>query len=131
DEFREFLISAYNKLRATSDLKDFLIGFGGIYFDSSEDEKFSYATVEFKNSKDQFETINMYGYASNSEKVKLIARNSENLLEKLNTDLIDGKYVPLVVNVVAAKKYNLTKGDILTGNVLNTVDRYTNKMNEL
>lgn len=123
EEYREFLINAYNKIKQNN-VEDFLISFGGIYFDSKYDEKYTYVLSEIDN-----QTIKLYGYNQDSKLIKIVDSSGEDLLNKLNT-YNESNYIPLVINHVSAKKFNLGLDSVLDLNVLNHIDRYTYKISK-
>lgn len=123
EEYREFLVNAYNKIKE-KELEDFLISFGGIYFDEKYDEKYTYVSSEINS-----ESIKLYGYDQNSKLVKITNSSGDDLIEKLN-NFEDARYIPLVINHVSSKKFNLGIDTIIELNVLNHIDRYTYKINE-
>ncbi|EFF41341.1 ABC transporter permease [Mycoplasmopsis alligatoris] len=126
-EYRNFLVNGYTKLYKEGKESDFFIGFGGILFDPKYDEGYTYAQGLLGNSK-----INFYGYKKDSTQVKLIDSSGYDLLEELYSDQHkDRDYIPLVINEVVSKKFNLGIGSEIESKILNTTDRFTNKFKAL
>ncbi|MBN0919530.1 ABC transporter permease [[Mycoplasma] gypis] len=127
-KYREFLIDAYKQIKTN----DFFMSFGGVVWNDSTNEKYSYAKSFFKN-----ESINVYGYKNNSKFVSL--RNAKNkdlnqlLIDKskdinIESDDLNKTKLPILINELSAKKFNLQIGSVISLPVLNHIDRFVNKV---
>ncbi|MBN4084070.1 ABC transporter permease [Mycoplasma sp. CSL10166] len=131
DEYREFLVNAYNEIYKINKDFDFMVSFNGIYFDKRFDEIYTYVDSVINDEK-----IKLYGYNEDSKQIKIIDQNDSNLLVDINKIFENqgkdvSKPIPLIINYVSKEKYKLDIGDIVNLKVLNTTNRYTSKFNEL
>ncbi|QKT05733.1 ABC transporter permease [Mycoplasma sp. OR1901] len=131
DEYRQFLVDAYNKMYKINKNFDFMVSFNGIYLDKRFDETYTYVDSILDEEK-----IKLYGYKEDSKQIKIIDQNNKNLLVDINKvyetrgrDVT--KPIPLIINYVSKGKYKLNVGDIIDLEVLNRTDRYSYKLNEL
>ncbi|UVD81429.1 ABC transporter permease [Mycoplasma iguanae] len=115
DEYRKFIIDAYNKIEKN----DFYISFGGLLFNSETNEKYSYASGDLNNQK-----IIINGYSKESKFVSLYDESDNNLSHILNSYEINDDVYPLIINSVAAKRHNLGKDSIVKFKVTNNVNRF-------
>ncbi|UUD35245.1 ABC transporter permease [Mycoplasmopsis caviae] len=157
DEFRDFLVNGYKeiakKIKAEKEdpnliktrvnkpgnlsdywltdksdlsgptIQDYFISFGGVYFDEKYDEKYTYLKVSNNNN-----TFKIYGYQKNSRFVKLIDKDNKNLYDSLYEFDTSNNIYPLVLNEVTSNKYNYKIGDLVKFEILNHVDRFTNRV---
>ena len=119
-EYRNFLINAYKKIN----VPDFFVSFSGVYWNDDTNEKYSYAKSLFNGKEHK-----IYGYYSDSKYVRLFSEKGLDLTRKL--ELEANKWlqnqsdpIPLVVNKVTAKILGLSQGSIISGEILNHVDRF-------
>ncbi|UUM19822.1 MULTISPECIES: ABC transporter permease [unclassified Mycoplasma] len=129
DEYHDFLVNAYAKIPNGSAINDYFVSFFGIYFNDKNDEPYTYVDSNYKNSQ-----IRLYGYMPNSTQLKLIDEKGINLLKLLNDNFEQNKEllnepIPLVINNVVKDKYKLSIGSQISIPVLNTTDRYEEKIN--
>ncbi|WP_041103387.1 ABC transporter permease [Mycoplasmopsis californica] len=103
-------------------INDYFISFGGVYFENSHDEVYTYIQSKY-NGKD----IKIYGYQNNSPYVKLSNIYNQDLMKKMY-NFSKNSVFPLVINEVAAKRYSLKVGDQIDLEINNHVDRYQNKL---
>ncbi len=110
-------------------VNDYFIGFGGILFDKSYDETYTYLSGTYNNV-----SAKIYGYRKpvdfKNAKVKLIDKAGNNLYEVLDKYEVNNNVYPLVVNDVFAKKHKLGINDLIDFKVGNRVDRYKQKIIE-
>lgn len=132
DQYRSFIINGYKQINnnqfsnqqlspINNNYKDYYISFGGVFFDPKNDEKYTYISSNY-----QKRNIKVYGYSKDTKLVKL----KDNLLEELHNFNEQGVN-PLVINEVVAHQFNLGIGDVIDLDVLNTTNRFTNKLNGL
>ncbi len=110
-------------------VNDYFIGFGGVLFDKSYDETYTYLSGTYNNV-----SAKIYGYRKpvdfKNAKVKLIDKAGNNLYEVLDKYEVKNNVYPLVVNDVFAKKHKLGINDLIDFKVGNRVDRYKQKIIE-
>ncbi|MEE3928257.1 FtsX-like permease family protein [Mycoplasmopsis ciconiae] len=127
NEYRKFLLDGYKKMHDRGDFSEFFISFGGIYFNKEFDEVYTY--ISGANKKD--EIINIYGYKPDSKMVKLIGNDNQDWLKELNDikyEQTKDEFIPVVINVVAQKKFNIGVGSKFELKITNNIDRYRNKL---
>ncbi|QJR44371.1 ABC transporter permease [Mycoplasma miroungirhinis] len=126
--YRNFLIDAYKKI----DQNDFFISFGGIIWNNNTNEKYSYAKTSIND-----QNINIYGYKKDSKFIDLRDVKNKDLKELLYKnfpsdqplpDNLDNVVLPLVINNVVSKKWNLKEGSIVQLNIENHVDRFIDQI---
>lgn len=118
-EYRNFLVDAYRKIQGL----DFFVSFGGIYWNDTTNEKYSYAKVSHDNKE-----LKIYGYYDDSKFISMHNKNNEDLQQKLADYKFDiNSNIPLIVNTVAEKKYGLSIGSKIEVDLLNHVDRFAYK----
>ena len=124
-EYRNFLLNAYKKIN----VPDFFVSFAGIYWNDETNEKYSYAKTLINNKEHK-----IYGYYHDSKYVRLYSDRGVDLTEKLrkatdkwleNND--PDAPIPLVVNKVTAKILGVSEGSIISGELLNHVDRFIHR----
>lgn len=94
------------------------------------DETFTYIdAIDVSNKNIQ---PKIYGYQSNSQHIKIVDSNGKNLIKKAEEFLTnnENEYYPLIINKVVVQKYGLKNGNILTLQVNNKYNRYSNKLKE-
>ncbi|WP_027120527.1 FtsX-like permease family protein [Mycoplasmopsis lipofaciens] len=106
-------------------INDYFISFGGVLFNDKTDEKYTYIKGNLQNNS----SIKIYGYKQNSELIKLVDANKNNLYDNLYNYVIKDDIYPIVINQVVADKYHYSVGSKFTIDVQNYVDRYLNKLN--
>ncbi|AXE60513.1 ABC transporter permease [[Mycoplasma] phocae] len=123
EEYRNFLINAYNKVNGI----DFFVSFGGIYWNNATNEKYTYASglINAKESK-------IYGYYKDSKFIGLKNSYGENLINKLydyNYDFNSSadQDIPVILNEVASRRHRLSVGSKFTFDLLNHADRFSYK----
>ncbi|VEU76329.1 ABC transporter permease [Mycoplasmopsis columboralis] len=131
NEYRDFLVNAYAQISQGRQVNDYFVSFGGVYFNDQTDEVYTYVDSVYEDTN-----IRLYGYQRNSQQLKLIDAKGQDLLTYINDEFDKNNHslneaIPLVINNVVKDKYNLTIGSKITIPVLNTTDRYTQKINAL
>lgn len=125
-QYRNFLTEAYKKIN----LKDFFVSFGGIYWNDSTNEKYTYADVGIgfytkKSKEEKNKDYKIYGYQKNSKFVKIYSEDGKNLTQALeNYNWDENNEIPLVVNHVTSKILGISEGSILNANIKNHVNRF-------
>lgn len=118
-EYRNFLVNAYRKI----DQLDFFVSFGGIYWNNTTNEKYTYAKTLYDNKE-----MKIYGYYEDSKFISMHNNKNENLQEKLaKYKYQENKPIPLIINTVAEKKYRLSIGSRIEVELLNHVDRFSHR----
>ncbi|MEA4191213.1 ABC transporter permease [Mycoplasma sp. 2248] len=148
DEYREFLINGYKQIYKengellkrnpnASVVSDFLVSFGGLYFDPEFDELYTYVDAnQIKKGKIKNETIKLYGYQEDSKQIKIKSTSGEDLLKLINDEFsqngfdVNDKPIPLIINEVSSKAFNLLVGSKFEVVVNNNVNRFKDKINE-
>ncbi|MGX9357950.1 ABC transporter permease [Mycoplasma sp. 773] len=116
-EYRNFLVNAYRRIEGL----DFFVSFGGIYWNDVTNEKYTYAKTLYNNKE-----IKIYGYYGDSRFISMHNANNEDLQQKLaNYQYNENTTIPLIVNTVAQKRYNLSIGSKIEFDLLNHVDRFS------
>ncbi|MHA3839066.1 ABC transporter permease [Mycoplasma sp. HF14] len=151
DQYREFLVKGYKQISLNNDalikrdpraetINDFFISFGGLYFNPSFDEVYTYVDATFTSikgreikEKSNNNNVRFYGYSPDSKEVKIIGANGEDLLKKINDQYrqkLDDEKIPLIINEVVAQSYGLGYGQTVEISANNTVDRYQTVLNK-
>lgn len=79
---------------------------------------------------------NIIGYSENSKLIKVLDNSGNDLIKKANEFYEEknenniNKIYPIIINKVVEKKYKLKVNDVLNVEVLNSYDRYENKLKE-
>ena len=115
-EYRNFLVNAYKKI----DLLDFFVSFAGVYWNENSNEKYTYASTKINGKNHRF-----YGYDVESRFIRAYNAYGEDLTKKLaNYNWSENEPIPLLINQVVAKQFNLGEGSELSAEMLNHVDRF-------
>ncbi|WP_117275799.1 FtsX-like permease family protein [Mycoplasmopsis edwardii] len=125
DEYRNFLVKGYQYIEKHTNVKDYFVSFNGLIFNNDTNETYTYLESTYKK-----EDIKLYGYNHNSKQIKVVGKEEQNLLyeiedlfRKAGSDVT--KPIPLIVNNVSRKKFNLNRGDLIKLKINNKVDRYS------
>lgn len=126
--YRKFLVESYLNPSVN---KDFLISFGGIDFDKSKDEVYTYLDTNYSSSSSQESGLKIYGYDVNSKLVSITDENGKNLLKVIDNNFSQNSNepYPIAVNQVFAKKHGVGIGSIIDLPILNSVNRFTDFIN--
>ncbi|VEU59453.1 ABC transporter permease [Mesomycoplasma neurolyticum] len=129
-----------NSKHRNVDANEFFVGFHGVLFDETLNEKYSYFNTNYKGRN-----FNVYGYNSESKFIQIMTSDNINLLKEFEKkekvkltkkqqefyDVSDNTIYPLAVNHVFLHKYKLKLGDLIALDILNTTDRHQLKIHNL
>ncbi|MGC7164977.1 ABC transporter permease [Metamycoplasma hominis] len=117
-EYRNFLVNAYRKINGI----DFYVSFGGVYWNDTTNEKYTYASVTLNGKETK-----IYGYYNDSKFMRLQDSRGNNLtklLQDYNYNFDSNDPIPVVVNEVTARSYRLKVNSVFDAKILNHVDRF-------
>lgn len=122
--------------------ENFYLALNVVPFDNNLNETYSYIQTnsEFSNNKEKI-NIDIMGIKTNSEFVKLYNEYENNIdikfklkeWEENNPNLLpeENKGYPVIINEVVSKKYGLNIGSVFSSEILNPMDRFTKKFNNI
>lgn len=125
DAYRKFLVNGYKKIN-----RDFSVSFGGILFNPTKDELFSYIDTEFKSESG----LKIFGYDTDSKFIKIVNNKSQEvlpILEEFSKNNKNNNIYPLAANWVFLQKHNLKLNSIIELPIFNTITRYQDKLNHI
>ncbi|MCV3733913.1 ABC transporter permease [Mycoplasma enhydrae] len=115
-QYRDFLVNAYRNIQSI----DFFVSFGGIYWNDTTNEKYTYAKTLLDGKENR-----VYGYYNDSKFISIHDKTQNNLHQKLVEYKYDNsKNIPLIINEVAQRKHKLKIGSVIELDLLNHVDRF-------
>ncbi|AZZ65638.2 FtsX-like permease family protein [Metamycoplasma phocicerebrale] len=116
-EYRNFLVNAYKNVQSL----DFFVSFGGVYWNDTTNEKYTYAKALLDGKETR-----IYGYYNDSKFISMHDDKGNDLQKRLNNyEYNETTNIPLIINTVTQKKYNLKIGSVIEVDLLNHVDRFS------
>ncbi|EIE42262.1 ABC transporter permease protein [Mycoplasmopsis canis UFG1] len=125
DEYREFLIKGYKWLEKNTEIRDYYVSFNGVFLNEETNETYTYLESNLKK-----EDIRIYGYKTNSSQIRIMNKDEKDLLKSIEEEFTRNgssldKPIPLIINNVSKRKFDLKKGDQIKLKINNKVNRLT------